>query len=523
MPARSDHEDRIIYDLLEWIARHAPNAESAQQAFGAAQEKHPEWRPSDHPDLLMWSGPAGWLPQKRIDPDELHAKLEKDPVTTIEQLISLPEWRESDPEEMNKDDALNSLCTTVQTHPIDGVKAIDLLIGPDAPADPPTRQRSAQAVLMAWTDAEIDDVLFDAITTRLDRMWTTGTKEWTQGSGISGTDVDWLTHAFNHWGGQIAKVMLQLIDFEYRKAGDEWAGLSESLTTVLATMMNGNDYASELAQTILAARVRYLFTVDEQWCRSNVLPLLNPDADEDRAVRCWDAYLAAGATNQAMLEAGHLDYYLKMVRLVQHVNKRSKISFYKHLAAITLFSGINPIEHGWLKQFTASANIEARTLWMQAVSSDLTKLSGDAADAQWDRWMRIYWENRLASTPKRMTGEEASCLISWPFSLHSRFPEAVQLACQHPVTIDRTESNLGWTLGRTRIEPEKTNYIEEHPEDAARLLTHILSGVEALSHPSLLRHRLGQLVSLLLEKLNPQQTLQLREQAVRLGFQISID
>ena len=523
MTARPDNEERIVYDLLEWIARFAPDAASAQQAFDTAQAKRPEWRPSDHPDLLMWSGPAGWLPQQRIHPDELHAKLEKDPARAIEQLIILPEWGQSDPGEMSRDDALNSLSATVDTHPIDGVKAIDLLISPDAPADPTTRQRAAQAVLSAWTDAEIDDVLCDAITTRLDRIWTAGSKEWTLGSGISGSGLGWLDHAFNHWGGQIARIALQLVDFEYRKAGDGWAGLPESLTTVMARMVNGSDYGSAMAQAILAARVRYLFDVDEQWCRSNIMPLLSPDAGEDRAVRCWDAYLAAGATNQAMLEAGQLDYYLSMTSRLEQISEHSRQNFYQHLAAIALFSGVNPIEQGWLNRFTATANMKARIRWIQAITSDLTELSGDAADAQWNNWMRTYWENRLNSTPNAITDDEAATLTSWAFCLDSRFSEAVELACQHPAPADRAESNLGWTLGRIHYHSENTDHVEAHPEEAATLLTHILSDAKAFppQGQSILRYRLDEMVSELLNKLDPKQSLPLREQAVRLGLRTS--
>ena len=65
---------------------------------------------------------------------------------------------------------------------------------------------------------------------RLDRIWTIGTNEWAEGSRILGSNVDWLTHAFNHWGGQIAKVLLRVINFEYQEAGDGWAGLPEPLT-----------------------------------------------------------------------------------------------------------------------------------------------------------------------------------------------------------------------------------------------------------------------------------------------------
>ena len=522
MPAQSSDE-RTAYNLLEWIARYAPEVEAAQEAFNAVQAQHPGWLPSDHPDFLIWSGPGEWLPQKRLDPDELHLMLQKDPVDAINHLTSLREYKDAHSDEMNRDEGLNSLDATVQAYPTDGVTVIDLLVDNDAPSDAATRQRLAQAVLSAWTHVDINDVLCDAITQRLDRMWAIGTNEWIQKSDTFGSDVDWLTHAFNHWGGEFARVVLQLIDFEYHKAGDGWIGLPEPLKSVLAAMITGNDDPSALAQAILAGRVRYLFAVDEQWCLSSVLPLLDPEIDERRAVRCWDAYLTAGATNQAMLEAGHLDYYLKMVSRLDQISEHSRHDYFGHLAAIALFSGMNPIEQGWLDRFTATAEIKARTHWIGAIASDLTELSGDAADAQWDRWMRTYWENRLNSTPKAMTKDEAASLTSWAFCLDNRFPEAVELACQHSAPVDQADNNLDWILGRIYHHSDNTDHVEAHPKETTILLTHILSSVKALppQGQSILRYRLDEMVSALLSNLAPQQSTSLREQAVRLGIATS--
>ena len=493
--SRTEYSERLIYDWLEWIARYAPHdAASVRRSLETIQAKHPEWRPSDHPDFLIWSGEATWLTEQQLDPDELHTKLEEDPVSAIEELTSLPE-RNSVSEEMNRDERLNSLLATVQKFPADGIKIIDILIGDDPPADPTTRQRAAQSVFNAWTHAEMDDALRQAITSRLDRIWTNGTNEWTDGSRILGSNVDWLTHAFNHWGGQIAKVLLRLLNFEYQEAGDGWAGLPEPVTTVMTRMINGSDYPSALAQAILAGRVSYLYAIDKQWCQNNVLPLLDPDTDELQAVRCWDAYLTAGNTNEAMLEAGHLEYYLKMVNRLDDLSESNRRNYYEHLAAITLLFGMDFIEQSWLNQFTATADTVARIRWIEAISSKLIELPGDAADVQWDKWMRAYWENRLRSTPREMTNEEAVNLASWAFCLDKRFPDAVHLACQHTAPIDQAENHLDWTLNRIHHQSNNTDHVEAYPEETAKLLAHILSSTNALppQGESLLRYRLDEM------------------------------
>ena len=406
--SKTEHSERLIFDWLEWMARYAPHAPSVRQSLDAIQAKHPEWLPFDHPDLSSFE--AIQLPEQQIDPDELHAKLEKDPINAIEELASLPEGS-SVSEEMNRDEGLRSLLATVQKFPADGIKIIDILIGDDPPADPTTRQRIAQSVFDAWTDAEMDAGLREAITSRLDRVWTIGTNDWTDGSDILGSKLDWLTHALKHWGGQIAKVLLRLIDFEYQEAGDGWAGLREPLRTLMSRMINGSNYASALAQAILARRVSYLFAIDKQWSQNNVLPLLDPDTDEPRSVRCWEAYLTVGPTNEAMLQAGHLENYLKMVNRLGGLSESNRRYFYQHSAEIALLFDTNSAEKNWLNQFTAIADTEARIRWIQAVAYKLIEFPNDAADAQWDRWIRTYWQNRLSSTPILLTNEEAANLV----------------------------------------------------------------------------------------------------------------
>ena len=470
--SRTEHCERLIFKWLAWITRYAPDdVINARRSLEEIQARHPEWRPSDHPDFLRWNSEVMCLPEQRIDPDELHAKMGEDPVSAIEELVSLPEG-DYVSEEMTRDERLNSLLPTVQAFPADGIKIIDILLGEDAPADRTTRQRIAQSVFNAWTDAEMDGPLREAIISRLDPIWTIGKNEWTEGSGILGNNVGWLTHAFNHWGGQVAKVTLRLIHYDYQDAGDSWTGLSEPLTAIMSQMINGSDYASALAQTILTGRVRYLFAIDKQWCQTNIFPLLDPELDEPRAVRCWDAYLVAGGTNEAMLEAGHLNYFLQMVSRLDKINEANRRYFFKHLALITLLSDIGSGDQSWLNQFTATADTVTRIRWIEAVTYELLELPNDATDAQWDKWMRTYWEDRLRSTPKKMTNEEAASLVGWAFSFDKRFPDAVNLACQHEAPVDQATNHLGWTLNRIPHQSNSTDHVEAYPEETAKLLTH---------------------------------------------------
>ena len=545
----------VIYEFLEWIARHAPESEIAEQAYSQSQANHPERRPSRHPDFPIWAGKGERIPPPEANPDALYQELKSDPLGTIAELVSwyqpatdgsgqpddgspatlsdrlFPDWRSTASSRgvPGWDNAQQQLLAVIEDHPDAGIGVLDVLTGPDAPNDRAAAQILAQTVLMAWTSAEIDGGLCNDITGRLSGIWETGAAEWGMGSGISGSGVSWLDHAFNHWADQIAQIVLRLVDVECRRDG--WAGLSGPLRDVAETMLAGSDYPSKLAEVVLVAKVRFFFAVDEQWCSDKVLPLLNPSADEDRAVRCWDSYLFAGGGGIAkMLEAGLLDLYMGMVpHFNQHLSDRNSWWFYKHLASIALFSGLDPMAHSWLSRFTADSDIEGRVRWIQMVTEFLSELPCEAVDAQWDAWMREYWERRLESTPRAMTNREAACLSGWSVYLQDRFPEAVDLACQHEAPLDCLPDPprpiMQLSRGSENIrdgDGERADQLEAHPEQAAKLITHMLAGTEALvSLGALQRFELDTLIPKLVTRLDSKQAVSLREQAMRLGIRTS--
>ena len=214
-----------------------------------------------------------------------------------------------------------------------------------------------------------------------------------------------------------------------------------------------------------------------------------------------------------------------MVNRLNDLSESNRRYFYQHLAEITLLFDMNSAEQCWLNRFTATADTVTRIRWIEAVTYELIEFPNDAADAQWNKWMRTYWENRLKSTPREMTNEEAAILASWAFCFDKRFSDAVNLACQHTAPIDQAENHLGWTLNSIPHQSNNTDHVEAYPEETAKLLAHILSSTNALppQGESLLRYRIDEMVSALLNILDSPQSIPLQEQAVRLGITTSAD
>ncbi len=181
-----------------------------------------------------------------------------------------------------------------------------------------------------------------------------------------------------------------------------------------------------------------------------------------------------------LLESDLLPHYAAMAQHLGAGSENYNRLYAQRLAEVALFSGINPMEHGWLDRFTAATSGEGRVEWIRCVSSALSRLSSSDADAQWDSWIRDYWRNRLESKPRDLTDEEATALADWTVCLGNRFSEAVDLACKHRPSIAR-RSMAVISLSHPNYQPERIDHLEEHPAPTALLLTNLLSNTTTTS------------------------------------------
>ena len=516
-----EFSERRIYKWLAWIVQHASTATAAEEALSAIQVRHPEWVPSENPDFLIWSSSEPAVRPNPGSPETLHQLIEDDPSAAVKHLLSFPRHEDAKWGEPRWWDALDWLRSTLGEYPTDGISIIDLLIGEPAPDDIYAGEEIARIVLGVWTRSDLDTSLCQAISERLLDIWATGTARWETNSETWGDDASPLNRAINHWSGEFAEVVLQLVEQEYRTAGENWAGLPDYLSRPMELMANGSDHSSSLAQVVLASRLGFLFAIDDQWCRDTVLLLLDPDIDRARAIRCWDGYLMGGTGPPKLLETGMLSLYIAMAQHLGAGSENCNRLFTRRLAEVALFSGINPAEHGWLGQFTAAVSEECRVEWIRRVSFMLTHLSSNEADAQWDSWMRDYWRNRLDSKPRALADDEATALADWTVSLESRFPEAVELACKHRASVAEHSTAI-INLHLPGDQPERIDHLEEHPEHIARFLTHLLSNTETTSfqQQSRKRHALDEMIPSLISRLDPELAHPLEEQAVRLGIAV---
>ena len=450
--------------------------------------------------------------------------IRRDPAEVLAWISEFPSSPTTERHRQLRGDAIHALREAIKACPSDGVSLLAHTTRGGSPEHREMERPIAEAILTGWREADSDVLPHTEIAEALAGAWTAGLTNWGEASEPERAGRDWLNLAFNHWAGLIAMVALNAVIHERREAGGRWEGLSDDFKALFEEMLEEDSHSARFAREFLAARIDLLHQLDDGWCAQNILPLLDPTIDPDRAVRCWEAYLAIGRISAELLDAGLIEHYISMAGHLDRLeSRRAAGAFCDHWAAIAFGSG--PDGQDWLKQFTNKANAGDRVRWMHAVRRRLSDLDGSKPTANWDFWMRPYWENRLRSIPKRLTDEEGAALAGWTPHLDTRFPDGVELACKDAALGFLDGSNglmsdgallVAELDGRGVQEDQSGAMACKYPEATSQLLTHMMSNTEKITDQSL-RHGLWELVPKLLERVGPEQAGLLREQAERLN------
>ena len=524
-PAGSEHREYEAYNALAWIARHAPDLESARQAFDQAQASHPEYAERSHPDLMAWTEGGFVRPQPPMSIGELHGLIESDPADAISELRRIT----SRPERPGWEDALDLISDTVRDWPSDGLAILD--------TDGGTATDVLHAVIRGWSAAAASDIDAPTIVGKLASLDLSSVyrdvtrllsgshssdsapAEWHRvpaaralATGIwaiidsTSTDPDgagWLARAISDPAGQLAQFWVKAIASDWQAAGDTWSGLPGATRCQLETMLTCGDNRGAMTEIVFASQIHFFRAADPDWCLHHLLPLLDW-TDPARARRAWDGYLTWGRIDDQLLTAGLLDQYVQAAVHISEFPEELRRQLYGHLAAIVLHRP-DTATAIWACTLTAHVDHSVRVDWMTQVGWDLSTLPTDTVEQHWRKWMRTYWDDRLASIPTQLTRQEASAMATWIAYLTDSFEEAVTKATAAPAELTQ----------HSRLLHELTSQqAARAPSPTAKLVTHLLHNTDPPFYRCDEIQRIGREIA------NADATLDLtsiREEALRLG------
>lgn len=173
----------------------------------------------------------------------------------------------------------------------------------------------------------------------------------------------------------------------------------------------------------------------------------------------------------------------------------------------------------WLPRFVASSAEPRRVAHIEAVTKQLLEAQPHKRTAQWHRWMRSYWEQRLKSRPRGLSDNEASAIADWATLLDGHdFEQAVLMVTARPTAL-RWNSKVPGLLLDALGPHSDAGIINNCPQQVVRLLTHMLKHSERGIAESF-TFAIPAVAQALMQRTSPEEFDPLREQIARLVWKL---
>ncbi|MBI2909437.1 MAG: DUF4020 domain-containing protein [Chloroflexi bacterium] len=503
----------VVYNLLFWIHRAAPDCPLASTRFGAMQDAHPEFAPRESPDLDA-KMQFFWGVRSPVSVDELLAcdlaeKVDwlltyqgetfmgpdrEGLLVTVTKAVSTKcEWGWELALTLQKAKAwATDLWAAILRGWGEGCLAgeqwseiLTLLQFSTLPDGPDKRIAEVPEVLPPFPIGRelrcfvgpMCDLLKDGISKRecaipsqlIPLAETVSEQLWQEVAEASNEEVtgeDWLQIAINNPSGILVEFWLHALSRVRAEAAIDWNGIPEAYKDRFEKVIQGPSQAAELGRVILASQVHFLYTLDASWVRSSVLPLLDWSVYPGRAAQCWNGFLTWGQWSEDLLPDLIPLYRKTFAHVADLGDMRHRLS--EHLANIAVFGSSHPLHEDWLKSFLLEVEPEDRIRWASQLGFALRSLDDGSAQHLWNRWLAKYWNQRITGVPLPLAPDEAEEMIEWSVNLEPVFAEVVERICRSPAPILRESSH------RLFRQLDKKDYAVKYPAALTRLLRHLL-------------------------------------------------
>ncbi len=485
-PDRDEHTERHHFDWLHWIHTKAPDCELAKNALDQVGAKHSDWGPTEHPDLTSWVT-GGWGEHKC--PWTVEGLLEKPPAEWLSELLTYepedshgsgrwnlhrvlgeavkayPAWgfglADALIETSNwESDLWVTLLQVWLEKPIYAVETEQLLNYLDKTELYPAYAREIALLLRAMIEQADDKQLLPRANAIASSLWKSIDRKET----IENVN-EWAHLAIARPAGILAEFWLVSFSLWRQKQEPASKGFNKQYQEIFSMIAEDQSLAGRLGCTILASELTFLFTADEAWTRSNLLPLFNCENDPIEFQGAWQGFLARGQLNLAVVQAME-PMFLKAVAYLEKDFVQQKDRFAHCYTYAFGFFIEDPCEK-WIPLLLTKGGEDAGDLVTRHIGYLLDDIDDSRQREWWQRWLRKYWENRLEGAPLVFTPTEIKHMLDWLPHLHTLFPEAVDLAVQMP------KSPVQHSFIVHQL--ERTDLPEQYPESIVQLMEYLES------------------------------------------------
>jgi len=290
-------------------------------------------------------------------------------------------------------------------------------------------------------------------------------------------DFDWLSQAINNDGGKITLLWLRMLSKEQQDLEKITQKIPNYYLVNFNKILEGEDYQAELGRVILCSQLNFLFSLDPNWTKINIIPLFAWKTEKKQAQQAWCGFLIWGKCNEQILSDLMPLYKQTFSHLVADLNYRENSRlFCDHIVPILIYASSSSFDEGdrgklaFIFDFIKQVNPTIRKQFAWTISSFLKEIKEDAIKNLWNEWLKTYWNERNMGRPLALESGELEEMINWLIYLKPVFNEAVDLLCESPLS---TNNNFLDTHFIYQLEEEK-DYSMLYPEALTKILLHLL-------------------------------------------------
>lgn len=478
---------RSHFDWLSWLLEAKPDCALADAALAPIKTQHPDWRPSDHPDLTHWTGSVGWVGFK--SPWSVEQLLAREPCEQLDDLLSfqgnrfdgpsreglLANLREACKQNITwafslgqalanralwSSDLWQALIRGAQDSELPAEGWRDLLTLVANPALQSAHAHDIANLLCALVKDDGKPFALDL----LEQANGIALPLW-QGLEITARDEaidDWLSRAINHPAGVIVEFWINGLSLSMRGKSGAERGLPENYRAWFTLVVHDTTPKGGMGRSLLASQTAFLFGLDEAWAHEYVIPLF-VDADRQRFAQAWDGYLVSGRLYPALVDALLPAFVAAMPRLTADLpNRRQRfIEFY---TALAVFHVSDPTQC-LLPTLFQHGSLDDRLAFAWRLGYFLRHMEQPTRQQLWNGWLRRYWQDRLQGMPATLDGAEIRKMLEWLPHLGDAFPDAVGLAVRCP--------SVGLGHCPVLYELRESELVTRFPTETAELLIYL--------------------------------------------------
>lgn len=463
------HNDYVVYNLLVWLNKFAPEWSEAVEALKTIRAKNHDFKPRAHPELDIQMSSGIWGGKLPMEPEEFITRFESKPLDTVVELLNR-DYSERNFAEPTWHDCLSLIRQVAESRPDLGEKLWKLLDENeqfDQCADDVHR-----SIVDGWAEASLGD-LAETVVERV----ATQAKEYRSARSVSrflleqvSKQIDndqtpalitmrgiaqelWMNHKhtfthsgeakpdsfaplfLNSWPGELALYWMSEADRRWRKNRDQWSGLNDNEREALKQLLEGPPQAFDATGPAIASQLYFIFAADEAFTTEHILPLFQQDKT---ATLMWGAYLHHPRFDDKILAAGLLDSTIKEWDRLDDLPEKGSLRrrFFDLVVLIVSVAGITSEEREQLLDRSILANGGAYASdFAQAVERFLLKDGTDGIEV-WRQWLSEHLRERLNGKPRDLGVTE---LRSWAYIipyLGEAIPEAIELFKGHDIGLD---------------------------------------------------------------------------------------